>query len=33
MMEHGLIDMIVPRAEMRATLSKLLGYVQLKKAA
>jgi acetyl-CoA carboxylase carboxyl transferase subunit beta len=33
MKEHGLVDMIVPRLEMRATLGKLLGYVLLQKAA
>jgi acetyl-CoA carboxylase carboxyl transferase subunit beta len=27
MMEHGLVDIIVPRAEMRPTLAKLLRYV------
>jgi len=33
MMEHGLVDMIVPRDKMRETLSKLIGYVQSQKAA
>ncbi len=28
MMEHGLIDAIVPRKELRARLSQLLGYMQ-----
>jgi acetyl-CoA carboxylase carboxyl transferase subunit beta len=28
MMEHGLVDMIVPRGEMRPTLAKLLSYMQ-----
>jgi len=27
MMEHGLVDMIIPRKDMRATLAKLLGFV------
>ena len=27
MMEHGLVDMIVPRGEMRATLAKLIKYM------
>ena len=27
MKEHGLVDMIVPRPEMRTTLARLLGYV------
>ena len=31
--EHGLIDMIIPRAEMRDRLALLLKYVQGKKAA
>ena len=30
--EHGLIDMIVNRKKMRATISNLLGYLQLKSA-
>ena len=33
MKEHGLVDMIVPRHEMRSTLAKLLSYVQAKRAA
>jgi acetyl-CoA carboxylase carboxyl transferase subunit beta len=33
MKEHGLVDMIVDRGEMRATLSKLISYVQKSKAA
>ncbi|MBX7211516.1 MAG: acetyl-CoA carboxylase carboxyl transferase subunit beta, partial [Verrucomicrobiaceae bacterium] len=27
MMEHGLVDMIIARKDMRATLAKLLGFV------
>ncbi len=30
MMEHGLVDLIVPRKEMRATLAKVLGFVSVK---
>ena len=33
MKEHGLVDMIVPRPEMRSMLGKLLSYVLLKRAA
>lgn len=33
MKEHGLVDRIVPRPQMRDTLAKLLAYVQGKKAA
>jgi acetyl-CoA carboxylase carboxyl transferase subunit beta len=33
MKEHGLVDMIVDRGAMRATLSKLISYVQKSKAA
>ncbi len=33
MKEHGLVDMIVDRGEMRATLSKLISYIQKSKAA
>ncbi|MCE9519858.1 MAG: acetyl-CoA carboxylase carboxyl transferase subunit beta [Verrucomicrobia bacterium] len=33
MMEHGLVDTIVPRAEMRSTLSRLLLYLLPKQAA
>lgn len=33
MMEHGLVDAIVPRAEMRSTLSRLLLYLLPKQAA
>lgn len=29
MMEHGLVDMIVPRGDMRTTLGRLLGYVMV----
>jgi len=29
-MEHGLIDMIVPRAELKATVSRLIGYLSAK---
>ena len=32
MKEHGLVDMIVDRGAMRATLSKLISYVQKSKA-
>ena len=27
LLEHGLIDLIVPRRDMKATLARLLGYV------
>jgi acetyl-CoA carboxylase carboxyl transferase subunit beta len=27
LLDHGLIDMIVPRTQMRATLAKILGYL------
>jgi acetyl-CoA carboxylase carboxyl transferase subunit beta len=27
MMEHGLVDIIVARKDMRATLSKIVGYM------
>jgi acetyl-CoA carboxylase carboxyl transferase subunit beta len=33
MMEHGLVDTIVPRGEMRSTLSRLLLYLLPKQAA
>lgn len=34
LLEHGMIDMVVPRAELKAMLSKLIGYlVPGKKAA
>ncbi len=33
MMEHGLVDLIVQRPEMRAMLSKLLKYLQRQEAA
>ena len=33
MMEHGLVDIIVQRSDMRATLAKLLGHVLRKPAA
>ncbi|MEY4484209.1 MAG: hypothetical protein RL693_1661 [Verrucomicrobiota bacterium] len=33
MKEHGLVDRIVPRPQMRDTLAKLLAYVRSKKAA
>ena len=32
LLEHGLIDMIVPRNEMKATLSKLIDYLPVKKS-
>ncbi len=33
MKEHGLVDRIVPRAQMRDILAKLLSYIQCKNAA
>jgi len=30
---HGMVDMVVPRAELRATLARLLGYMEAAKAA
>ncbi len=27
LLEHGMIDMVVPRADLRATLARLLGYL------
>jgi acetyl-CoA carboxylase carboxyl transferase subunit beta len=31
--EHGMVDMVVPRSELRAMLAKLLGYMEPAKAA
>ena len=31
--EHGMVDMVVPRAELRATLASVLGYLTPAKAA
>jgi acetyl-CoA carboxylase carboxyl transferase subunit beta len=31
--EHGMVDMVVPRSELRAMLGKLLDYMQAAKAA
>ncbi|HEY7807354.1 MAG TPA: acetyl-CoA carboxylase, carboxyltransferase subunit beta [Croceibacterium sp.] len=31
--EHGMVDMVVPRAELRRTLAKLLGYMTQAEAA
>jgi acetyl-CoA carboxylase carboxyl transferase subunit beta len=31
--EHGMVDMVVPRSELRATLAKLLDYMEPAKAA
>ena len=31
--EHGMVDMVVPRKELKATLANVLGYLQPKKAA
>lgn len=31
--EHGMVDMVVPRAELKATLAKVLGYLQNAEAA
>lgn len=33
MMEHGLVDVIVHRKDMRSTLGKLVGYMSARKAA
>ncbi len=33
LLEHGMIDMVVPRAELRSTLAKLIGYLAPEKAA
>jgi acetyl-CoA carboxylase carboxyl transferase subunit beta len=33
LLEHGMIDMVVPRGELRATLGKLIGYLAPEKAA
>jgi acetyl-CoA carboxylase carboxyl transferase subunit beta len=31
--EHGMVDMVVPRSELRATLGTLLGYMAPAQAA
>ncbi len=31
--KHGMVDMVVPRSELRATLAKLLGYMSQSEAA
>ena len=31
--EHGMVDMVVPRSELKATLAKVLGYLQSAEAA
>src|SRR3978361_2559029 len=33
LLEHGMIDMVVPRAELRETLASLIDYLCAKKAA
>jgi acetyl-CoA carboxylase carboxyl transferase subunit beta len=33
LLQHGMIDMVVPRQEMKATLAKLIGYVMPEKKA
>ncbi|MBX9813694.1 MAG: acetyl-CoA carboxylase subunit beta [Proteobacteria bacterium SG_bin5] len=33
LLEHGMIDMVVPRAELRATLARLIGYLAPRAAA
>ena len=33
LLDHGMLDMVVPRAELRATLAKLLGYMSHAEAA
>ncbi|MDE2596656.1 MAG: acetyl-CoA carboxylase carboxyltransferase subunit beta [Sphingomonadales bacterium] len=33
LLEHGMIDMVVPRKDLKATLAGLLGYLQPAKAA
>jgi acetyl-CoA carboxylase carboxyl transferase subunit beta len=33
MMEHGLVDLIVQRKDMRSTLAKLIGYMSKTKVA
>jgi acetyl-CoA carboxylase carboxyl transferase subunit beta len=31
--DHGMVDMVVPRAELRTTLARVLGYLAPAKAA
>jgi acetyl-CoA carboxylase carboxyl transferase subunit beta len=31
--EHGMVDMVVPRSELKATLAKVLGYLSVAEAA
>jgi acetyl-CoA carboxylase carboxyl transferase subunit beta len=33
LLDHGMIDMVVHRSELRATLGKVIGYLCPKKAA
>ena len=32
-LEHGMIDMVVPRHDLRATLARLIGYLAPREAA
>jgi acetyl-CoA carboxylase carboxyl transferase subunit beta len=31
--EHGMVDLVVPRSELKATLAKVLGYLSVSEAA
>ena len=31
--EHGMVDMVVPRSDLKATLAKVLGYLSVAEAA
>jgi acetyl-CoA carboxylase carboxyl transferase subunit beta len=31
--EHGMVDLVVPRSELKATLAKVLGYLSVAEAA
>ena len=33
LLKHGMVDMVVPRKELKSTLATLLGYLAPKKAA
>ncbi len=33
LLEHGMVDMVVHRADLKETLATLLGYLQPRKAA
>ncbi|MBA3895998.1 MAG: acetyl-CoA carboxylase carboxyltransferase subunit beta [Sphingomonadaceae bacterium] len=33
LLEHGMLDMVMPRAELRATLARLIGYLTAEKVA